>query len=349
MKHLFITTILVCSALFSNAQDKQYKSVIVGFYNLENLFDTLDTEGVLDSENTPTGDRKWDTKKYNEKLGNLARVISEMGTTGSISNPDGPAILGVCEIENRSVLEDLAKQEAIKNRNYQVVHHDGPDHRGVDCALLYNPKYFTLISSKSIPLKIADDPDFKTRDQLLVKGVLDGDTTFFMVAHWPSRRGGEKRSMPKRIAAAELGKSVVDSIEKVHPGAKIVYMGDLNDDPNSPSVKKYMKAVSKPEQVAEGQMFGAMEKHFRQGIGTLGYRNNWNLFDQLILSKSLIPENGAYPSYKFFKSYVYNAPYLKNKEGSFVGYPYRTYVGNTYQGGYSDHFPVYMILLKEVK
>jgi hypothetical protein len=319
-------------------QGKEYNVVCVAFYNLENLYDTIvdpDPNKTLQDDFTPLGDKRFDTQRYQQKLENMAKVIAELGTE---SQPDGPAILGVCEIENRLVLEDLVKMPAISGRKYKIVHYDSPDRRGVDVALLYQEKYFKYESSASYVLTNPEDSSFFTRSQLLVSGEIGGEDFHFMVAHWPSRRGGEKRSRPLRM---------LDSIKKTDPAAKIVYMGDLNDDPVSFSIKNVIKSEGDISQVESGDFFNPMEKLYDQGIGTLAYRDNWNLFDQFICTSALVEKGGDFSNYKYYKAKVFNAPYLKNSSGSFVGYPFRTYVGSTWQGGYSDHFPVYMYLVRE--
>lgn len=348
MKHLLTSLFLIAICYSTIAQEKTYKLVCIGFYNLENLFDTIvdpDTSKILQDDFTPDGAHAYTAERYQQKLENLSLVISKMGTEMS---PDGPAILGVSEIENRQVLEDLVKMPLIKDRNYKIAHYESPDRRGIDVGLLYQEKYFTLESTKSIKLHNPEDPDFRTRDQLLVSGELDGERMHFMVAHWPSRRGGQKRSAPKRVLAAQTGKAAIDSIKQAEPNAKVIYMGDLNDDPTNGSVKDVFNTKSKPEKVTkDAHFFNPMEPFFKKGIGTLAWRDSWNLFDQLICTKPLVTAEKDYSTYKFYKAVVYNEEFLKNKEGSYKGYPKRTYVGTTWQGGYSDHFPVYLYLIKE--
>ena len=229
-KRIFFTLIVLALSLGINrvsAQEQQaYKVGLVGFYNLENLFDTIDDPLKQDEEFLPQGVNQWNTEKYLNKLHNMAYAISTIGTDWS---PDGVAVLGVSEIENRAVLEDLVIQPEIKDRNYQIVHYDSPDRRGVDVGLLYNPKYFKLVSSKAYRTVVPDDPEFITRDQLLVSGLFDGEMMHFIVMHWPSRYGGEKRSMPGRVAAAELCRHIADSIMREDQNAKIIMMGDFND------------------------------------------------------------------------------------------------------------------------
>ncbi|MEZ4985436.1 MAG: endonuclease/exonuclease/phosphatase family protein [Saprospiraceae bacterium] len=320
-----------------------YKVGLIGFYNLENLFDTIDTPDVLDTEFTPAGSKQYSPFVYQDKLNNLSKVISEMGRELS---PDGVSILGVAEIENRSVLEDLVRQPAIADRNYQIVHYDSPDRRGVDVGLLYNPKYFTVTESRAVPLMIYEDDGVTriyTRDILLVGGEYDGEKMYIMVNHWPSRRGGEAASAHLRNAGALVCKNLSDSIRQVVPTAKIVIVGDLNDDPVSPSVAKVLKAEGKKEKVPKGGFYTPMREFFKQGIGSNAYRDAWSLFDQIILSDNWLDKDSGY---FFYQAHIFNPAYLVQKTGHFKGYPFRTYAGDTYLGGYSDHFPVYMALLK---
>lgn len=351
MKLLCFFTVFVALFSFSNAQelkkDKKYDLLCVGFYNLENLYDTLvdpDPNKVLQDDFTPNGDKKFNSEKYRKKLENMAQVISDLGTK---EQPDGPAVLGVCEIENKKVLEDLVAMPALKSRNYKIVHYDSPDKRGVDVALLYQEKYFTVESSKSYTLKDPSDTSFFTRDQLLVTGKIGNERFHFMVAHWPSRRGGEEASRPHRILAAQLGLKVMDSIRKYEPKAKIIYMGDLNDDPTSYSIKDVFKAVGELSEITNGGLFDPMEKLHVGGMGTLAYKDKWNLFDQFICSAALVPKKNFYPSYKYYRVEIFCPEYLKVSSGKYIGQPFRSYVGSNWNGGYSDHFPVVLYLVKQ--
>jgi len=325
---------------------QNYKAGAIAFYNLENLFDTIDTPGVRDTEFTPAGSKKWTGDKYWEKIHNMATVISKIGKKEGLP---GPAVIGVSEIENRSVLEDLVKDEALKEQNYRIVHYDSPDKRGVDVALLYQPRYFKVTNTSSVPLLINGDNGKRlyTRDQLVVSGFFDGEEMHFIVNHWPSRRGGEARSRPLRDSAAALTRSIVDSILNLNSKAKIVVMGDLNDDPINESLTVYLKAAGDKKKLKDNDMYNPMYKMYKKGIGSLAYRDNWNLFDQIILSQAFLGND--YSTYKFRVAHVFNDKMLINKTGRFKGYPHRTYVGDTYKAGYSDHFPVYIIILKEVK
>lgn len=324
---------------------KTYKVACVGFYNLENLFDTEDDPKIRDEEYTPDGRKAWDDKKYANKLKNMAHVIADLGTDVS---PDGMAVLGVCEVENKRVLEDLVKEEKLKGRDYKIVHYDSPDRRGIDVGLLYQEKYFKVKNSVSYALNFKDFPDYKTRDQLVVTGNMDGEDVSIIVAHWPSRSGGQSASQPRRIEAAKLGRHIIDSLLTDNPNAKIILMGDLNDDPVNKSVKNYIAAKGKMSKMKkDGDMYNTMYASYKSGNGTLAWNDAWNLFDQLIISKALTSKDPS--SYIFHKSYVYNKPYMKQTEGRFKGYPKRTHAGGEYLNGYSDHFPVFLVLKKEVK
>lgn len=337
----FVLTIFTVSA-----QEKQYQVLAAGFYNLENLYDTIDDPEKNDEEFLPKGLKNYTGKTYLEKLDRLSEVISKLAIE---KTPDGPALLGVAEIENRQVLEDLVKHPSLASRNYRICHHNSPDVRGVDVGLLYNPKYFVPIKSHSVnvPLYSSSGNLIKTRDILWVEGYLLGEKIHVFVNHWPSRRGGEEASSPLRQKAASVCKHTMDSIEVAEPGAKMIVMGDLNDDPMSPSIKKVLNAVGTVEKMTEKTMFNPFEPFYKKGIGTLAWQDSWNLFDQVIFSPSWVsqPAQGWF----FSKAEVFNRPFLTQKTGNFKGYPQRTYVGNEYQGGYSDHFPVLVYLYREKK
>ncbi len=321
-----------------------YEVVCVGFYNLENLFDTIDTKNTEDTEFTPNGQNRWNTERYQEKLKHLAKVIADMGTS---QTPDGPALLGVSEIENRKVLEDLVDQPAIKDRGYKIVHHHSPGDRGIDVSLLYQPSYFKVQSTNNFPLTIEGKPDFNTRDLMLVNGLLLGEEVHLLIDHWPSRYGGEAATRPLRNAAAQLTRKVVDSLLAADPSAKIIFMGDLNDDPINESVAEHLNTTGKKQQARQGTLYNPMKQLYKKGIGTLAWRDNWNVFDQIILSPALVKED--YSSLRYYQAHVFKKDYLLLEEGNYAGYPYRSYVGNSYQGGYSDHLPVYIYLIRQAQ
>ncbi len=322
--------------------EREFISVCIAFYNVENLFDTINDPHIRDDDFTPEGANRWNSKRYDEKLENLAKVIQLIGQE---LNPDGPAVLGLAEVENRAVLEDLAAQEAIRDRNYQVVYYEGPDPRGMDVAFFYQPRYFKYISSRAIPTVVEGRPDFRTRDQVLLTGELMGERMHFIVAHWPSRRGGERRSRPLRVAKADIVRQVVDSIQDAEPGARVFFMGDLNDNPTDVSIVRHLRSRGHKENLQEDELYNPFESFFRRGIGSNAWRDSWSLFDQILLTPSLLGDD--YSSFRYLRAGVFNRPFLRQPSGRFQGYPFRSYGGGVYLGGYSDHFPTYVYLIRE--
>jgi exonuclease III len=330
-----------------NAQEKKtFKIHTVAFYNLENLFDTINDLTKFD-EASPMMELKANRSTiYKKKVSNMAGVISKIGLDVSHNSP---AVIGVSEVENREVLEDVVNDPALISKDYGIVHYHSPDARGIDVALLYQKKLFTPISTSSHELKIFDDLTSKrvyTRDQLLVSGKLDGELIHIIVNHWPSRSGGEARSRPKRVAAAKLSKRLVDSLQGIDPYAKIFIMGDLNDDPTNSSIKDVLKAEKNKEKVEFKGVYNPYENFFKKGIGTTAYRDAWSLFDQIIITKSLLDKD--FSSYRFYKAGIFNENFLIQKDGQYKGYPYRSWGYEGFTDGFSDHFPVYVYLIKEI-
>lgn len=336
---IYLSLILIISCDLSQSQTK---SIIVAFYNVENLYDTINDPFFDDEEFLPEGNNKWNTEKYKIKLENISKVLHDIA---SVNKKNCLTVVGLCEVENKEVLYDLINSNKLKSCNYGIVHYDSRYRRGVDVALLYRKDEMVVVNSKAYPLVMPNDTSFNTRDQLLVSGIIDGELMHFIVNHWPSRRGGEERSAPLREAAAKLCRSIVDSIYKTDSSAKIIIMGDLNDDPVNKSVLVHLNAKPSKEETKKGDLYNPMYYIFvKKGIGTLAYNDKWNLFDQFIVSYPLIDSETK--GYKFKKAEVFNASYLLQKEGQFAGYPFRTYIGNKFIGGYSDHFPSYIILTK---
>jgi len=337
--------IFLISAESLFAQEREFKIISIAFYNLENLFDTADNPFTFDDDHTPEGDDVWTKTKYQEKLQHLARVISEIGIE---TTHQPPVVVGICEIENRQVIEDLVKQPALQKYNYGIVHYDSPDRRGIDVALLYRKNLFFPENSIAHELLIFNSkkPEKRvyTRDQLVVGGTLNQEKIHFIVNHWPSRSGGEAASSYKREKAAALNQKIIDSIFKKEPLARIISMGDFNDDPKNNSIKKVLKTASKPENLSLHQLYNPMENMRKKGMGTLAYRDGWNLFDQIILSGGFTDKD--YKKFQFYKAGIFNKKYLITENGKYKGYPFRSYGSAGYQGGYSDHFPVYVYLIK---
>ncbi|MCM1066124.1 MAG: endonuclease/exonuclease/phosphatase family protein [Muribaculaceae bacterium] len=315
----------------------------IAFYNWENLFDTIpnNPEG-RDVEFTPGGPRQWDGRKYWEKVGNLAYAISQFATK---TTPIGPAIIGVSEIENRSVMEDVVRQPALQKWNLQVVHHDSPDARGVDVGLLYNPRYFKLENVTNHRLTTIP---FRTRDQMCVVGSLLGQRIAVIVNHWPSRLGGQEKSEPNRVAAATLSKQIADSLWSVDPEIGVIVMGDLNDDPQDKSCAQVLGAKKDAKGVGDHGFFNPFWRKLDSGIGTLAYKGSWNLFDQIILSGNLVNTGDADGRWTFIEAKVLNFDFLKATGTSSPNVPKRTYSAGSYLGGYSDHFPTEVFLRRYV-
>lgn len=359
IKNLLTLSFTIAAILQLSAQEKQFKVHTIAFYNVENFYDTINDPKTRDDEWVYT------PKNFKKKVSNIAKVISLIGTD---ENPNSPTIIGLAEIENQRVLEALVKDPQLIGKDYGIVHFDSPDKRGIDNALLYQKKHFKPTSYINVPLLIYDEfakPESKekveqadkddkaevdpnsnrifTRDQLLVSGLLDGEEVHFIVNHWPSRRGGEAASSHLREAAAALNMKIIDSLYKLNPDAKVITMGDLNDGPYNKSIKKVLGAKARKEDVKPFGMFNPMEEMSKKGIGTLAYRDAWDLFDQMIMTEPLIRKD--YTSFRFWKASVFKKPYMFQASGQYKGYPNRNWNGEI---GYSDHLPVYLYLIKQM-
>ncbi|MBD0779489.1 endonuclease/exonuclease/phosphatase family protein [Maribacter sp. ANRC-HE7] len=330
--------------LFSQ-KGNTFKIKTIAFYNVENLFDIENDSLTFDDDRTPQGKDHWTTERYSRKIDNIAKVISDIGSSQISTSPD---VLGLCEVENLKVLEDLVNHPRLQKMDYRILHFDSPDERGIDVALIYKHGSFLPTSFQSRRLLLQNDDGERdyTRDQLVVGGLLDDEQIYFIVNHWPSRSGGAERSKPNRLAAAALNKRIIDSIVKQDVSAKIISMGDLNDDPVDDSLKKILKTKGMKNGLEENDLYNPMEKLFKKGIGSLAYRDQWNLFDQMYFTSNFLNSKDGY---QFWKANVFTAPYLFTKKGNYKGYPFRTYAGGSYTGGYSDHFPVYLYLIKPVQ
>ncbi|SDQ10152.1 endonuclease/exonuclease/phosphatase family protein [Flagellimonas zhangzhouensis] len=343
MRLLICLLVLISTSLYGQ-QSKNFTLRTIAFYNCENLFDTENDSLTFDDDRTPEGRYHWTTERYWQKVEHLSKVISQIGKETSKTSPD---IVGLCEVENRKVVEDLIAHADLVEKDYGIVHFDSPDERGIDVALLFKKASFLPTSFKSHRLLLFDDMGDReyTRDQLVVGGIMDEEEIHFIVNHWPSRRGGSAKSQPLRIRAALLNKRIMDSIQRLNPDAKIISMGDLNDDPIDDSLKKILKTKGNIKQVDSVSLFNPMEKMFRKGVGSLAYRDKWNLFDQIFMTSSLLDESHQKLSY--WKAGIFAPSFMRTENGRFKGYPLRTYSGGTYTAGYSDHFPTYLFLIKK--
>lgn len=338
-------TFMLAVALGMSAQ-KKFAAYAVGFYNLENLFDTCHDEGKKDYDFLPSGSYRWDGLKYSHKLHNMARALSDMGT--STLPGVGCAIIGVSEVENAKALTDLCNQPELKARGYQFCHIEGPDSRGIDCAMLYNPQFFKVDTAVLIPYVPTEKQDagFVTRGFLTVIGQLAGEPVAVIVCHLPSRFSGSYY----REVGAEQAKAIKDSLLNDNPSRKVFVMGDMNDDPTNRSMYDILRGKEEIDKVKEGDMYNPWYNVLaKQGTGTLMYQGSWNLFDQILLTPNLLNPKGSknYRELKYWKHEVQRMPYLFQTEGAYKGSTKRTTAGGVWLDGYSDHLPVVVYLLKE--
>ncbi|TRZ45838.1 endonuclease/exonuclease/phosphatase family protein [Robertkochia solimangrovi] len=341
MKYILI--LLTLMSISVSAQMDKYQLVLIAFYNAENLFDTSRDTLILDNARTPGGRYQWTEERYQKKLRNLAKVLANIGAAPYLRMPD---IIGLAEIENRKVLEDLITTGSLQRYPLGILHINSPDERGIDTAIIYNRDTFIPVSVKAHPLRIYSEEGFRdyTRDLFLVSGYLKGELVYIMVNHWPSRGGG-KRSVFNREIAARQVKRKTDSILYRNSAAKIIIMGDFNDNPTDHSIKDIMKTSGNRQTISKGQLFNTTEKLYKSGLGTHAYRDEWNCFDQFMISQGLLNNSKGY---RYWRSGIFNPAFLRQKKGRYKGYPFRTYSGLNYTGGYSDHFPVYLYLIQQI-
>ena len=351
--------ILLLAASGLSAQpsaDGGKRNYVIGFYNLENLFDTYNDPAKNDEEFLPEGKNKWTEAKYAKKLHNMASVIRTMAD----ANGRFHTILGVSEIENRLVLEDLVSQPEISEANYQIVHYDGPDRRGVDVALLYKPDQFTYIDSESIPFTFEgsaiefsmnrdQQKKFRTRDILMVHGTIDGEHFAFYVAHLPSRIGGKGGDLRSR-GGEIIYNHALGMMEK-YPGIKIAVMGDMNDNPTDDSMAVYLHGKENPQEVGKTDFYSPFLSMYKQGFGSLAYQGEWSIYDLILINETLLnaPEGGLKirtADKKGHYGVVFRRPFMVTQKGQYKGYPFRTFSNGSFIGGYSDHFPTYIVVSK---
>ena len=340
-----ISVMFLIGTMNVQAQERKLNAYAIGFYNLENLFDTQHDEGHNDYEYLPDGTNKWTGLKYSHKLKNMAKVLSEMGTDWLPGV--GCAAIGVSEVENAKCLTDLCNQAPLKARNFKFVHIEGPDQRGVDCALVYNPSLFKVRSQQLVPYiyKLSKDAQRATRGFLVVKGVLGGENVAIVVCHLPSR-GAESYY---REEGGRQVKEVKERLQKEDPDIKILIMGDMNDDPQDKSMAVALEAKRKIKDVPKNGLYNPWWDVLASGTGTLQYDGKWNLFDQIILSQNLLHQEGAddYGTLKLRRHQIFRRDYLFQKDGRYKGNTLRTHAGGVWLDGYSDHLPTVVYLMKE--
>lgn len=343
---LFFEFVLAQNAI---SVKKSFKIHTVAFYNLENLFDTINDITKFDEKSPIMEIDRHRGEVYFKKINNMARVMADIGKDITSNTP---AIIGVCEVENRAILVDLLNHPLLVSKNYGIIHFESPDARGIDVALLYQKNLFRPISESSHEVKIYNVNTGKrkhTRNQLLVSGKLDGELIHVIVNHWPSRSGGEAKSRPSRIAAAKVNKHLIDSLQVIDPYAKVLLMGDFNDNPNNKSIKSVLKSKANRKNIGLKGIYNPYEKMFvKDGFGTTAYRDSWSLFDQIMVSQPLVIKDD-YSSFRLYRAGIYNKLYLVEKRGRWKGYPKRSFSDGGFSDGFSDHFPVYVYLIREAK
>lgn len=310
----------------------------IGFYNIENLFDIIDDPETMDDVFTPDSPKRWTAQRYENKLHKLAKVIKLLGDEDVV---DPPILLGLAEVENRKVLEDLTQKTELEPYQYDIVHFDSPDERGIDVGFIYRKEIFMVLHKESHSVYLEDENGSQdtTRDILHVSGLLKGIPLDVIVTHWPSRRKDDVNA-EKRLVVADKVRSIVEGIFDREPGANLLVMGDFNDDPDGESLKR-LKIEGKGSEIQREELFNPMIELEREGKGSLAHQGQWNLFDQILLSKALLK---GQRNIQFKKAAVFDSRLLQEWEKPYEGEPFRTYAGKKYLGGYSDHFPVYVVV-----
>ncbi|MEQ9466490.1 MAG: endonuclease/exonuclease/phosphatase family protein [Ekhidna sp.] len=322
-----IISFVLLFGLSSIAEAQKQVVGAIGFYNVENLFDTMDDPEINDEEFLPDGAKQWTPERYQDKLSQLSKVLATMA--------NGADIIGLSEVENRGVIEDLIKMPQLRGHQYDIVHKDSPDRRGVDVGLIYKKNRFTVLNTTWLEYP---EEGYFTRDILFCTGIYFGDTITIGVNHWPSRRSGPE----KRNQAGALLRQAVDSMLSLSANAKILLMGDFNDDPRNASIKGELRAADKEKKMEPGDLFNTSADTYKLGYGSLSYRGAWNMFDQIIISEGMLQGDGI--SYKPNTFSVFGPDWMRQTSGQYAGSPYRSFSYDNYIGGYSDHFPVYILI-----
>lgn len=328
MKRILTTILVLITSLAGVAQQR-----VVAFYNVENLFDTINCPTTADEDMLPLADRRWNTERYRTKLKSISEIIA------SLSSHDYPALIGLAEVENRTVVEELTKTSALSVANYKICHYDSPDRRGIDVALLYRDDIFHLEGSRAI----AAATDTPTRDILTAWGTLDRQRVFIAVVHWPSRIGGVKFTEPQRIVCAEQLRHIVDSVQRRVPATKIIIMGDMNDNPRDKSISTALGAKPRVKHLTPNDLYASFANIKR---GSSLYDNRWNRYDNIIVSANMLHEVGGNQGLHLLPtdSKALAAIFCQRDMLDHRGHPLPTYKSTDYIGGASDHLPIYVIL-----
>lgn len=313
--------------------------ICVAFYNIENLFDTVDDPFTIDDDFTPHGKKHWTPKRYQKKIRKLSYAIAAIGKE---ETNDAPAIIGLSEVENRHVLKDLINTELLKDEKFGIIHYNSPDERGIDVALIYQKEHFLPLHSEPITVNLTNDngsPDY-TRDILYVNGEINNQIVHIFVVHLPSKRN-QDINQPKRIQIAQVLREKIDQIHQTETAPNIIVMGDFNENPDNQPLKQVLQTHAEPVQMLSNQMFNPMEALHKQNQGSLMHNNKWLLFDQILFSKAFLYQDSTI---KLDSVHVFDKRFLQDWDEADQNEPFRTYAGRRYQNGYSDHFPVYAIL-----
>lgn len=337
---LSLMTLSSCNAASPSRNVASASSFRVMCYNVENLFDIQDDPLTNDEDFTPSGSYHWTRKRLSEKQQHLYQVIAHVGEWSA------PAVVGLVEVENRKVLADWLQNTPLSKEDYQIVHYDSPDQRGIDVALLYRKDQMQVLTSAAIPVRFENAPRRTTRDILYVKGLVEKDTLHFFVNHWPSRSGGEKESEPNRIQAARTLRHAVDSLFRIHPLAQIIIMGDFNDTPDCVSLSEYLQAQRTVKGNKKNTLFNLTSCLAEKEKGSYKYQGEWSFLDQMIVSGGLLQAQGVYVTTE--SMHLFMPDYVMEEDKTYLGKkPFRMYLGPIYHGGYSDHLPVYLDLLSK--
>lgn len=304
------------------------QKIIIGFYNCENFYDTSNQINVIDEEYLPNSSKEYNSEKFRNKTNRITKIILELGNLEHTENKTGVAFMGLAEIENRSVLNSIVTHPSLLKYQYKLIHFDSKDPRGIDVGFIYNPQIFTPLQYRPFSINTKSHIlDYPTRDILFIKGIIQNEIINILVNHWPSRRGNSKLARSRRIWAGQICTQIIDSIHKAYPYEKFIMMGDFNDNPIDKSLKNI-------------PLYNPFQSIFKSGIGTLAYKDAWNLFDQILISSSFKNEKN---NLNYYKSIVYASSDMFEKSGRYRGYPKRTWNGDQFNNGYSDHLPVAVI------
>ena len=342
-RYIFILITVLFSTIIT-AQVSEKKNFKVMCYNVENYFDIVDDSLSNDKEFLPNGMRGWTYAKYQQKQANISKVITAIGGW------EAPALVGLCEVESRKGLVDLSRYSGLKNLKYKFIHHDSPDARGVDVALLYQPNEFKPLHDEVIGIHFPGSPNSKTRDILFVSGIVpSNDTLHLFVCHFPSRLGGALESENKRVYVATVLRAKVDSIFKTSPAPKILIMGDFNDYPTNKSILDVLSAQAVPNAPSPQKLYNLMYQLHRNGKGTNKHNGEWGALDQMIVSGSLLETKKSF--YTEEKDcHIFDAAFLLEDDPVYLGkQTFRTYIGMKYHNGFSDHLPIYTDFWYDIK